>query len=86
MSLSKALHCPHLVQQVDVHWHYQKNGTKCEKKTFVHIGQMGTGAVAPTLCAVSAWIHIVQHSLVLHLPDDHPLTVFTDTGLASGKP
>jgi hypothetical protein len=82
MSLSDALRRPYLVKSVDVKWRYQKNGTKNEKKTFVRVGVGG-----PTnLCAVSAWLRIVQRWVDLKLDKDHPLAVFTDSGLASGKP
>jgi hypothetical protein len=82
MSRADALHRPYLVQTVDVRWRFQKNGTKNEKKTFVRIG---SGRGASTLCAASAWLRIVQRWVDLKLDDLHPLAVFTDTGLATGK-
>ena len=86
MTLSDALRRPYLVQQVDVRWCYQKNGNKNEKKTFVPVGCSGPGVISPTLCAVSAWLRIAQRWSALNLPTDHPLAIFTDTGLASAKP
>jgi hypothetical protein len=83
MSRADALRRPYLVQQVDARWRYQKNGTRGEKKTFVRIGQ---GRSSCTLCAVSAWLRIAERWSVLNLDALHPLAVFTDNGLANGKP
>jgi len=82
MSRHEALRRPYTVLQVDLRWRYQKNGTKNEKKTFVRIGR---GRSISTLCAVSAWMRIVQRWVELKLDPAHPLAVFTDTGLADGK-
>jgi hypothetical protein len=82
MTLAYALRFPHLVQQIDLRWRFQKNGNKNEKKTFVRIGR-GHSA---TLCAVSAFMRIAQRWLELNLPRDHPLAVFTNDGTASGTP
>jgi hypothetical protein len=38
-----------------------------------------------TLCSVPAWLRVVVRWDALNLPDDHPLAVFTDNGLVSGK-
>jgi hypothetical protein len=62
--------------------HYQKNGTKNEKKTFVCIGH---GQSISTLCADSAWMRIVQCWVELKLDPAHPLAVFTDTIFADRK-
>jgi hypothetical protein len=78
---AEALWRPYLVKQITVCWWYQKNGNKTEKKTFVCI----TGGDT-TLCAVSAWLHIVKCWADLGLDDLHPLAVFPDTGTASGSP
>lgn len=80
MSLSDALRRPYLVQQVDLRWRFQKNGSINEKKTFVRIGRGSS-----TLCAVSAWLRIAQRWVDLKLPRDHPLAVFTTDGTATGE-
>jgi hypothetical protein len=80
MTRADALQRPYLVQQVDVRWRYQKNGTKNEKKSFVRIGR-GVDAI---LCGVSAWLRIVKRWVALELDETHPLAVFTSSGLASG--
>ena len=80
LTRSAALHRPYLVQQVIVCWRYQKNGNKNEKKTFVRVGGGDS-----TLCAVTAWMNIAQRWADLKLPDDHPLAVFTDSGLSTGQ-
>jgi len=79
MSRAEALAHPFLVKQVIVRWRYQKNGTKNEKKTFVRISGGDS-----TLCAVSAWMRIVQRWAALNLPETYPLAVFTDTGTSAG--
>lgn len=86
MPLSDALRRPYLVQQVDLRWRFQKNGTVNEKKTFVRIGSHGPGSVNTnsTLCAVLAWLRIAQRWVDLNLPRDHPLAVFTDDGTVTG--
>ena len=38
------------------------------------------------MCGVSAWLRIVARWSALKLDPQHPLAVFTDSGLASGKP
>jgi hypothetical protein len=58
-----------------------KSGTKKEKKTFVHI----TGSNC-SLCAVSAWLRIIQRWADLHLGPTHPLAIFSNNGTASGPP
>jgi hypothetical protein len=75
----------HFIQQVDVWWHYQKNGSKNEKKTFVHLDCMRHDQAAPTLCSVSAWVRIIQCWADLKLDNEHPLAIFTGNGLASGN-
>jgi hypothetical protein len=85
MSLSEALCRPWLVRSIDVQWRYQKNGNKKEKKTFVRVGRSGPHLKTHTLCSVSAWLRIVQRWADLKLSLLHPLAVFTDSGLASGK-
>jgi hypothetical protein len=81
MMRADALQRPYLVKQITLRWRYQKNGTKNEKKTFVRI----TGGDT-TLCAVSAWLRIIQCWVDLGLDDLHPLAVFSDNGTASGNP
>jgi hypothetical protein len=81
MTLFKALERPYLVHQVIVCWRFQKNGTKKEKKTFVPIRGGDR-----SLCAISAWLRIVQQWVDLHLGPNHPLAVFSDNGTASSKP
>jgi hypothetical protein len=78
MSHWEALRRPYIVFTIDCHWHYQKNGKKCEKKTFNCIG-CGHDA---NLCGVSAWLHIVHRWSVLKLYDLHPLAVFTSLHMA----
>jgi hypothetical protein len=80
MTRHDAMQRPYLVQQVIVRWRFQKNGNINEKKTFVRVGGGDS-----TLCAVTAWMNIVQRWADLKLPEDHPLAVFTDTGLSTGK-
>jgi len=81
MTRNEALARPSLVRQVIVCWRFQKNGTKKEKKTFVRITSGDR-----SLCAVSAWLRIVQRGVDLHLGSNHPLAVFSDNGTASGRP
>ena len=81
MTRNEALARPHLVHQVIVCWRFQKNGTKKEKKTFVRITSGDR-----SLCAVSAWLRIVQRWTDLHLSSNHPLAIFSDNGTVSGKP
>jgi hypothetical protein len=45
----------------------------------------GRGGEVLTLCAISAWIRIIQCWVELKLDSTHPLVVFTDTGLADGN-
>jgi hypothetical protein len=80
MTRLDALRCPYLDRQVTVCWRYQKNGTKNKKKTFVHI----TSGDA-SLCAVTAWMRIIQRWSDLKLGPKHPLAVISDTGNAFGK-
>jgi hypothetical protein len=82
MTRADALQKPYLVQQVDVCWLYQKNGTENKKKIFVCIGR-GVDAI---LCGVSAWLRIVKWWAVLNLTKFTPLAVFTTSGLASFPP
>jgi hypothetical protein len=72
---------PYIVFMINCRWRYQKNGKKCEKKTFNRIGP-GHDA---NLCGVSAWLRIVHRWSVLKLDDLHPLVVFTSLGLESGS-
>ena len=67
-TLTDALQCPYLIHQVDLWWCYQKNQTKNEKMTFICIHWSSHMGPSPTLCAVSAWLCIVQwwHDLCLH--------------------
>jgi hypothetical protein len=81
MTLIDALTCPDLVFQIDVCWRFQKNGEIKQKKSFVRMRHSGT-----TLCGVSAWLRIAARWVALKLDSQHPLAVFTDSGLASGKP
>jgi hypothetical protein len=79
MSREYALQHPRLVHTIDVTWRFQKNGNNGEKKTFVRIfGNCN-------LCAVSALLRIAQHWKDLHLPDNHPLVVYTTNGTATGS-
>ena len=80
MSLTDALSKTELVLQVDVRWRFQKNGEVNQKKSFVRVGIRGT-----ILCGVSAWLRIVIRWQALNLGNDHPLAVFTDTGLVDGR-
>jgi hypothetical protein len=80
MTRSDALSTPDLVLQVDVRWRFQKNGEINQKKSFVRVGVRGT-----ILCGISAWLRIVVRWQTLGLGDDHPLAVFTDSGLADGR-
>jgi integrase len=73
-----ALEAPLTVQQIDIRWRWQKNGTRNQKKTFVRIPG------DPLLCAVSAWLRISQRYLDLRVPPSYPLAIFTDTGLLTG--
>ena len=81
MDLDEALQKPDFIYQIDVCWRFQKNGEIKQKKSFVRMGHRGT-----TLCGVSAWLRIVARWSALKLDSQHPLAVFTDSGLASGKP
>jgi hypothetical protein len=81
MSCTEALRRPYIVIMIDCRWRYQKNGKKCEKKTFNCIGR-GHDA---NLCGVSAWLRIVHCWSILKLDDLHPLAVFTSSGLESGS-
>ena len=81
MTWQAALQCSYLVQQVLVRWQFQKNGTKKEQKTFVRI----SGGDC-SLCAVSAWLCIIKRWTDFKLGSNFPLVVFSDTGMASGKP
>jgi hypothetical protein len=79
MTLTDVLAQLELVLQIDVRWRFQKNGEINQKKSFIRVGIRGT-----TLCGVSAWLRIIFRWDALHLAIDHPLAVFTDTGLATG--
>jgi hypothetical protein len=81
MSRGEALRRPYTVFTIDCRWRYQKNGKKCEKKTFTRIGR-GHDAI---LCGVSAWLRIVHRWSVLQLDALHPLAVFTSSGLENGS-
>jgi predicted DNA-binding ArsR family transcriptional regulator len=70
----------YIVIMIECRWRYQKNGKKCEKKTFNCIGCRHDA----NLCGVSAWLHIIHRWSVLKLDDLHPLAVFTSSGLESG--
>ena len=83
-TLTGALCHPYLVQQVDLRWRYQKNQMKNEKKTFICIHRSSHMGSSPTLCAVSAWLCIVQWWHDLCLPNNYPLAVFTTTSLVDG--
>jgi hypothetical protein len=50
------------------------------EKIFLHVGLRKA-----TLCSVPAWLRVMVRWDALNLPDDHPLAVFTDNGLVSGK-
>jgi hypothetical protein len=80
MSRADALASQDLVLQIDVRWRFQKNGEINKKKSFLRVGLRKA-----TLCSVSAWLRVVVRWEALHLPDDHPLAVFTDTGLVTGN-
>jgi hypothetical protein len=78
-SFHDALRCPHFVHTIDVTWRFQKNGNNSEKKTLVWaFGH-------PTLCAVSALLHISKCWHVLGLPKEHPLAVYMTDGTINGK-
>jgi hypothetical protein len=79
MTLAEALIRLDLVLQIDVRWRFQKNGEINQKKSFIRVGIRGT-----TLCGVSAWLRIVIRWKSLNLDVNHPLAVFTDTGLETG--
>lgn len=81
MTRAEALRRPYLVTQITVSWRYQQNGNKNEKTIFVRI----TGGDT-TLCALSAWLRIVQHWVDSGLDDLHSLAVFPDNGTAPGNP
>jgi hypothetical protein len=78
LSRPTAFATPLHVQQIDVCWRWQKNGTRNEKKTFLRIPG------DPLLCAVSAWLRITQRYQDLGVPNSYPLALFTDTGLLTG--
>lgn len=80
MSRASALANQELVLQIDVRWRFQKNGEINQKKSFLRVGLRKA-----TLCSVSAWLRVVVRWDALKLPNDHPLAVFTDNGLVSGK-
>jgi hypothetical protein len=82
MSLEDALQRPDFVFQIDTCWRFQKNGEIKQKKSFVRLSRHGTS----TLCGVSAWLCIATRWAALKLDKQHPLAVFTDSGLASGNP
>jgi hypothetical protein len=78
ISHAQAIKTPAMVISVDVRWREQKNGQKHEKKTLVR----GRSRLH---CAAAASVRIVRRAIELDLPDDHPICVYTDTGLRSGK-
>jgi hypothetical protein len=61
-----------------VTWRFQKNDNNGEKKTFV--GAFGH----PTLCAVSALLHIAECWNTLGLPKEHPLAIYMTNGTING--
>jgi hypothetical protein len=80
MSRASAIANQELVLQIDVRWRFQKNGEIIQKKYFLHVGLRKA-----TLCSVSAWLHVVVQWDALHLADNHPLAIFTDTSLVTGR-
>jgi hypothetical protein len=79
LSLAAALANPDLVFSVDVCWRFQKNGEIKQKKTFPRASRGNT-----ILCSVCAWLRVAARWAALKLDINHPLAVFTNTGLASG--
>ena len=67
-----AIASPHLGHSVDVTWCFQKNGCNGQKKTVTY------NPDNPKLCGVRAAIAIVERSMLLKLPLDHPLAVYVD--------
>jgi hypothetical protein len=78
LSHDQAVKMPASVVSVDLRWREQKNGQKHEKKTVVR-------SRSPVHCAAAACVHIVRRAQELSIPDDHPICVYTDTGIASGE-
>jgi hypothetical protein len=79
LSLAAALANTDLVFSVDVCWRFQKNGEIKQKKTFPRASHGKT-----ILCSVCTWLQVAARWAALKLDIKHPLTVLTNTGLASG--
>jgi hypothetical protein len=79
MTLTDALAMPHLVFHIDVCWRFQKNGEIKQQKSFPRASRRST-----ILCSVSAWLRVTARWVALRLAPEHPLAVFTDTGLVTG--